>query len=269
MYKLIAIDMDGTLLSKDRTISKANYDAIQNAKSKGVKVVLATGRPIKGILEYLKQLKLLSKDEYAVTYNGALVQNTDHSEIIAKKPLSMADNLYLYNLSKKLQVNIHSLTLDCCITPKKNKYSELEAELNSIPLKEVNFKALDYNTTIVKTMFIDDEKILDRVIKNLPEEVYEKFTVVRSAPYFLEFLDKSSNKGVGVHLLAENLGIKREEVICIGDAGNDIHMVEYAGLGVAMENAFDELKNVADYITTSNEEDGVAHVINKFILGQV
>ena len=115
-------------------------------------------------------------------------------------------------------------------------------------------------------MMIDEPEILQKAIDNLPEDLYEKYTVVRSAPYFLEFLNKEANKGTGVGMLADHLGIKKEEVICVGDAGNDLHMIEYAGLGVAMENATDDVKEKAGYITKSNNEDGVAHVIEKFML---
>lgn len=98
-------------------------------------------------------------------------------------------------------------------------------------------------------------------------EYYDRFTVVRSAPFFLEILNSETvAKGNGVSMLANYLGIKPEEVICVGDASNDVHMLEYAGLSVAMGNAFDDIKAIADYVTHTNEEDGVAHVIEKFIL---
>jgi Cof subfamily protein (haloacid dehalogenase superfamily) len=113
---------------------------------------------------------------------------------------------------------------------------------------------------------IDDPEILQKAVDNLPQEVYEKYTVVRSAPFFLEFLNKEVNKGVGVEMLAKHLGVKREEVITMGDAGNDLHMIEYAGMGIAMGNAFDEVKEAANYITDSNNEDGVAKAIEKFVL---
>ncbi|AGK96188.1 sugar-phosphatase [Clostridium pasteurianum] len=268
MYKLIAIDMDGTLLKNDKTISKENFDAVQNARKNNVKVVLATGRPVKGIERYLKELNLVGEDEYAVTFNGALVQTTNSKHIIGKALLTLEDFHYLYNLSKELKVNIHAHTEEECITPKSSKYSILEAELNSISLKETDFNNLDKNTIIVKVMFIDEEEILDRVIKSLPKELYEKYTIVRSAPYFLEFLNKESNKGTGVKLLSEKLGIKQDEIICVGDADNDKHMIEYAGLGVAMGNADDKIKELANFVTKSNEDNGIAYIIDKFIFNK-
>lgn len=266
MYKLVAVDMDGTLLSENKTISDANLRAIKKAKAKGVKVVLATGRPVKGIQRYLKELNLVDEGDYAVAFNGAVVQKTDTGEIIAETLMSIDDIHYLYDLSKKLHVNIHALTPHSCITPKVSKYSEVESSINKIPLDIVNFDTIPKDTTIVKIMFIDEPEILDRVISELPKEIYKKYTIVRSCPYFLEFLNLEANKGSGVELLAKTLDIKPEEIICIGDAGNDIHMIKYAGLGVAMGNAFPEVKEIADYITKTNNDDGVAHVIDKFVL---
>lgn len=268
MYKLLALDMDGTLLKDDKTISKENFDAIQKAREKGVNIALATGRPIKGIEKYLKELNLLSEDCYAVTFNGAVVQTTTGNHIMAKTLMTLEDLQYLYKLSKELKVNIHAHTNEECITPKSSKYSVLEAELNSIPLTEMDFDTLDKSTIIVKVMFIDEEEILNRVIESLPKEVYEKYTVMRSAPYFLEFLNKNANKGTGVKLLSEKLGVKQDEIICAGDADNDIHMIEYAGLGVAMGNASDNIKKIANFTTKTNEENGIAYVIDKFILNK-
>ncbi|MBZ4663119.1 MAG: sugar-phosphatase [Caloramator sp.] len=266
MYKLIALDMDGTLLNENKEISKSNLEAIQFARRKGIKIVLATGRPTKGIEKYLKELSLIDENEYAVSYNGAIVQEVKSGKIIAQNVMSLDDLKQLYNLSKELNVNIHALTPNSCITPKINQYSELEATMNNIPLEIVDFDAIDKNTTIVKIMFVDPEEKLNKVIESLPKELYDKYTIVRSAPFFLEFLNNKVNKGFGVRLLAEKLGIKPSEIICIGDAENDIHMIEYAGLGIAMGNAFPEVKKKADYVTKTNEEDGVAHVIKKFVL---
>ena len=172
----------------------------------------------------------------------------------------------LYKISQELGVHIHALTPTSCITPVMNPYSEIESTINGIPLDIVDFNNLDPDTIIVKIMMVDDPEILSAAIEKLPEELYTDYTVVRSAPIFLEFLDKKVNKGVGVKLLADSLGIKAEEVICIGDADNDLHMIEYAGLGVAMGNAFTNVKKAANYVTYTNENDGVAHVIERFIL---
>lgn len=115
-------------------------------------------------------------------------------------------------------------------------------------------------------MMVAEPSKLTEVITALPSEMREEFTVVQSAPFFLEFLNPASNKGIGVAAIAEYLGIQPEEVICMGDAENDHHMLKYAGLGIAMANAMEETKKIADYITESNDDHGVAKAIEKFVL---
>ncbi|MDU5107506.1 MULTISPECIES: sugar-phosphatase [unclassified Clostridium] len=267
MYKLVAIDMDGTLLKEDKTISERTKKAIQSAREKGVTVVLATGRPIEGVSRYLEELDMYSEKDYVLSYNGALIQKTKSKEAVAKIALKGEDLHYLRKLSNELGVNIHAFSEEKgLITPKNSKYTEVEAEINNIEIHEMNIDNISDDEVIIKIMMIDEPEILGPAMEKLPKEVYEKYTVVRSTPFFLEFLNKEVNKGVGVEMLAKYLGIKREEVMTLGDAGNDLHMIEYAGLGVAMANAFDEVKEAADYITDSNDNDGVAKAIEKFIL---
>lgn len=266
MYKLVAIDMDGTLLREDKSVSLRTKKAIQKAKDKGVHVVLASGRPIEGLKNYLNEFKMVTDEDYVLSFNGAVVKNTKTNEIIKNNTLKGIDLTYLYALSKELGVNIHAFSKAGCITPVVTKYSQVEGDINGIPVIVTDYENIKPEEDIIKIMMVDEPNILEEAIKKLPQEVYEKYTVVRSAPFFLEFLNKEANKGEGVKALADYLGIKREQVICIGDAGNDRHMIEFAGLGVAMGNAFEEIKEIADYVTYTNEEDGVAHVIEKFII---
>lgn len=265
MYKLIAVDMDGTLLREDKTISDRTKHAIARAIEKGVKVVLASGRPMEGLERYLEELCLVSEDDYVMSFNGSVIQNVKTKAIVSKNILKGSDLKKLYALSREIGVNIHAFTKQGCITPVMNEYTRLEGRINGIEVHEVDFNDIDENEDVIKVMFIDPEPVLVEAMKKIPDSIYDEFTVVRSAPYFLEFLNRVSSKGTGVKALANYLGIKQEEVICIGDAGNDLDMIQFAGLGVAMGNAFEEVKEAADYITCNNDEDGVAHVIEKFI----
>lgn len=135
----------------------------------------------------------------------------------------------------------------------------------TIPLVFCEAEKMDPNTQFLKVMMIDEPAVLDRAIARIPAEVKEKYTVLKSAPYF-EILDKRVNKGTGVKSLAEALGIKPEEVMAIGDQENDIAMIEYAGMGVAMDNAIPSVKEVANFVTKSNLEDGVAWAIEQHVL---
>ena len=267
MYKLIALDMDGTLLNEEKKITERTKKAIQAARDKGVTVVIATGRPIDGVTRYLEELDMFTDKDYVLSYNGGLVLNTRSREVICKIGLLGEDVHYLYKISKELGVNIHAFSeKDGLVTPKNSKYTEVEAEINNIKINEIDFNTIENDESFIKVMMIDEPEILQKAIDNMPKEVYEKYTVARSTPFFLEFLNKEVNKGTGVELLAKHLGVNQDEIITIGDAGNDLDMIEYAGMGIAMGNASDEVKAAANYITDTNKNDGVAKAIEKFVL---
>lgn len=267
MYKMIALDMDGTLLNKSKEITQNTINHIQEARKNGVKVVLASGRPIEGLKKYLKQLDLIKENEYVLSYNGCLVQEIKSKKIIHEVGIKGKDLHYINDLSKKIGVHIHAFSPEIgLIAENVSRYTEHEAIMNGIEINKIDFNDIDDNDDIIKIMMVDEPEILENAIKKIPQEVYEKYTVVRSAPFFLEFINKSGDKGVGLKALANYLNIKKEEIIAMGDAGNDLAMIKYAGLGVAMGNATEEVKKESDYITKTNEEDGVANVINKFIL---
>ncbi|AGF55246.1 hypothetical protein B0P06_000670 [Clostridium saccharoperbutylacetonicum] len=267
MYKLIALDMDGTLLTTDKKVSIKTQAAIKAAEAKGVKVVLASGRPLIGLTKHLEELDLMKDEDYVLSFNGGLVQNAKTKEIVSKLPLKGKDLKYLYEISKKNNVNIHAFSArEGLIAPKISKYTEYEAEINEIDINVRDLNEIDDKEDIIKVMMIDPPEILDPAIEKLPSEAYEKYNVFKSSPFFLEFTNKEVDKGLGLKKLAEYLGIKQEEIIACGDAANDLSMIKYAGLGVAMANATSDVKEIADFITTSNDEDGVANVIEKFIL---
>ncbi len=266
--KLIAIDMDGTLLLPDHTISPAVKQAIARARKRGVNVVLTTGRPYAGVESYLKALDMNQPQDYCITYNGALVQKANDGSTVAQTALSYDDYRYLEQLSREVGSHFHALDRHTLYTANRDisRYTVHESFVATIPLVFCEAEKMDPNTTFLKVMMIDEPEILDQAIARIPAEVREKYTVLKSAPYFLEILDKRVTKGTGVKALADALNIRPEEVMTIGDQENDIAMLEYAGVGVAMGNAIDSVKKVADYVTKTNLEDGVAYAIEKFVL---
>ncbi len=267
MYKLIALDMDGTLLNDDKVVSEKNKEALKKAKELGVYVVLASGRPIDGLLKFLEELNLLGEDDYVLSYNGCLVQKTKTREAVCDVTLKGRDLKYLKKLADEAGLNIHAFSKEKgLITPKENKYTTYEAHHNGIDFHIDDFSGIKDDEDIIKVMMIDEPEILDEGMKKLPSEVYEKYSVAKSAPFFLEFFNKEASKGIGVKLLAEHLGIKREEIITVGDEMNDYSMIEYAGLGVAMGNACEKIKEIANFVTDTNNNDGVAKVVEEFII---
>lgn len=267
MYKLIALDMDGTLLKGDNTISLKTKEALRLAKERGIKIVISTGRPIQGVMKYLEELDLINDDEYVLAYNGSSVYSTKNLTPIIRNGLSGREVKDIYRLSKELNVEFHGFVDDCCIAPRENKYTKAEIEHNHIDVKILDFeKDIQDEDFVIKVMLLKDKDELDEAVKKIPNEYFEKFNGVRSVSFIFEFMNKNCSKSSGLKALAEHLNISPNEIIAFGDGENDIDMLEFAGLGVAMENASDNVKSKADYVTLSNEEDGVAHVIINKIL---
>ncbi|WP_251550417.1 sugar-phosphatase [Neobacillus muris] len=270
MYKLVAIDIDGTLMNDRKEITKEVNDAIQAARAKGVRVVICTGRPIVGVQSIVEELKLNDKDDYVVTFNGALVQNTHTNEVESQITLAYEDLKELYELSLKINSPLHFFDTENLYTPNReiNRYTIHEAHINQIPLHYRPIDEVPKDMIIPKVMYIDEPERLNHIISKIPESIWDKYTLVKSAPFFLEILDPRVSKGNAVKQLAEKLSIKREEVICIGDGENDLSMIEYAGCGVAMGNAESVVKEAAQFHTLSNNENGVAYAIENLVLNK-
>ncbi|ORM77584.1 sugar-phosphatase [Pantoea eucrina] len=266
--KLIAIDMDGTLLNPQHEITPAVKAAIGRARDKGVSIVLATGRPFVGVERYLMELDLRQPGQYCISNNGALAHKADSGDVVAEKTLSFDDYLYLEQLARELGVHFQAFDKSSLYTPNKDisEYTIHEASLTGIPVRYRAVEEMDPATRFPKIMMIDKPALLDKAIARLPARMQESYTVLKSAPYFLEILNPLVNKGYGVKMLAKKLGLQQSEVMAIGDQENDLAMIEYAGTGVAMGNAIDSVKKIAQFVTKTNMEDGVAHAIEELVL---
>ncbi|WP_069648914.1 Cof-type HAD-IIB family hydrolase [Caloranaerobacter ferrireducens] len=297
MYKLLALDMDGTLLNKEHKISRENFEAIQEALRMGVKVVLASGRIFGGMLPYLEQLNIIDDENYSVSCAGGLVLNNTMSKVIQSNGLNIEDLKYIYGLTKELNLSLNVYTRDSILVFQDDIFSKFESIANNVPLKLVDFNSLSDDIEIYKITIINDsidavmkmkkffkklhtsdiiqdkrykgiKRLEDDILDKISTKLSDKYTVVKPFQFTLEVINKSCNKWTGIKKIAEELGIQNEEIICIGDSENDEHMIRNAGLGVAMANGFSKVKEIADYVTYTNDQHGVAHVINKFILGK-
>lgn len=270
MYKLIAVDMDGTLLNSNGRISDENLKSIHNAINKGVKVVFTTGRGIKAIDTFIKEAKLSDKNEYVITNNGVALYSTNTLKCISSYELNSDEIREICEVGKKLDADIliYDYESESSIFLRDSKYVQFETKHIGMPVSII----YDYCETLTKdkrafkVLFVGEKEVLDSHFENIPKEIKDKYNIVRTLPNTLEIFNKSCNKGNAVKALAEKFNILREEIICIGDQQNDFEMIQYAGLGVAMGNAIDKIKELADYITDTNDNDGVAKVIKKFVL---
>ena len=267
MYKLIALDIDGTLMTPDKRITDENKAAIEAARAKGVRVVLVSGRPTSGMRGALDELGMTTDDDYVLSFNASVVQQVESGNIVRSQILQGKDAKQIAALADLMGLHVHAFCAERgLVTPAHNEYTDLESRINGELITLFDFEEFNDDDAILKVMIIDKPEKLSAAIEKLPPELYEQFTILKSAPFFLEFLHKQSNKGIGVKALADYFSIPAEQVMCVGDAGNDCHMIKYAGLGVAMGNATDDIKEIADYVTLSNTESGVAKAIQKFVL---
>lgn len=268
MIKLVAIDLDGTLLNGNHGISDENKEAIKKAKEQGVKVVLCTGRPLLGMIAYLEELNLREAGDYGITYNGGLVQRTDTGEVLSKTTLTKAETEEIFELSKQINVPCNFIDLEKIYEPPypKGRDSLYPTVMSALPYVPIAMEEVPEDIAINKTVFCYAQMDLDEAIKNIPVHFYKKYTIMKSRPILLELMPKGVDKGSGIAVLADLLGFEASEVMALGDEANDAAMIEYAGMGVAMGNATDDIKSMAQYITKTNEEHGVAHAIQKFVL---
>lgn len=268
MIKLVAIDLDGTLLNSHKEISQKNKDVLAQAKAAGVKIVLCTGRPLAAIEVYLETLDLRDNGDYSITFNGGLVQKNDTGEIIEKALMPLEDIHDLYQLAAELNVPLDILSDGLVLQlPTSLENRSLYSQLNNLlTFEAAELQHLTADKIYNKAVVAIDEDYLDEQISKIPATFYDRYEIIKTRSNLLEFMPKGITKAYGISLLARDLDIKQEEIMTIGDEENDLPMIEYAGLGVAMENAVASVKALADVITATNDNDGVAQAVEKFVL---
>ena len=239
------------------------------AQERGKIVILASGRPTFGVMPLARELCLEQYGGYILSFNGGRIINAQTGEVIYQKTLPPEMPALLYDLSKEYKTNIMTYLDRTVITPKKDdKYVELESRINQMEVRQVeDFKSF-VNFPVTKCLMVEDGEYLAQVEQKVKARLGDTLSVLRSEPFFLEIMPKNIDKAYSLGKLLEHLGLNKDQMIAYGDGFNDRSMIEFAGLGVAMANAQEPVKAAADYITASNDEDGVAAVVERFILGE-
>ncbi len=265
-YKIIALDLDGTLTNSEKKITPKTKEAIFRIQEKGVKVVLASGRPTPGVIPLAEELRLQDYGSYILSFNGGKIINCKTKEAVYNQVLPRKIIKEIYAEALLQDAGIITYEDDAIIAGNGiDKYCEIEAGINKLPIKEVD-DFVDYiNFDVNKCLLTGHGEHMARVERNFAKRFGTVLNVYRSEPFFVEIMPKGIDKAQSLEKLLNKLGFTRAELICCGDGFNDLSMIKYAGLGVAMSNAQDEVKQAADFITKSNDEDGVAYVIEKFI----
>lgn len=262
---MLVLDLDDTLLRDDYSISKKNIASLLKAQELGVKVVLASGRPTPAMLQFIAPLALEKFDSYLISFNGAVVTSIQNNEVLLEKSLTKEEVRSLHQFSKLNRLHIITYSEAGIITDTTSPYIDIEAKLTGLPLNCVD----DFNSAIgecpVKCILLEEPEYLKQMEIKLKAEKPD-LSVARSKPFFLEVMPNGIDKAASLDFLAKRLGIAQEEIIAVGNAGNDLSMIEYAGLGIWVDNVPDELREKAQVIVASNMDDGVAEVIGRFIL---
>lgn len=274
-YKMIVMDMDGTLLNEEKKMTPKTIEALNKAEKQGIKTVIATGRLYNFAASYCEYL---TQDQPIITNNGACILMTKSEEIIYNHPLKYEEMETIINAVEKQGLTCCFFTKDSLYAhvndPMALRYERFNDDLPSqykikiyyIEHKEEWLKYYQSNPEgIYKCIVLEENvELLNRVRNELNQ--ISDLQVASSFSINIEINANGVTKSKAVKMVADYYGISMDEVICIGDGENDLDMIEVAGLGVAMGNAVDKVKDIADYITDTNEEDGVAKVIEKFCL---
>lgn len=271
MIKLVAIDIDGTLVNEQKIMTDKVKKTIHAAMDQGVKIVLCTGRPIEGIKPYLEELQMFQEDDFVISNNGAVITRTDTGEIMESWSFVKEELEELYAFGKDFAADFLIMNEEhfILIKPDEGEVTirpKLVWEGDTIRMALETATIDQIEGDFVKALFLGTTEEVDEVETAFPENLRENYSITRSQTYLLEIAAKGVNKGSSLMKLAEDLGFSREEVMAIGDGNNDYDMIQAAGLGVVMENGTDYLKSVANALTLSNENDGVAHALEKYVL---
>lgn len=265
--KVLVLDIDGTLTNSQKEISDATKRGIQGVLERGHKVILASGRPTPGMRRYEKELELEKYGGYLLSFNGARIIECRSGEIIYQRTLSPGMIPSLYAFAKKKGCGLVTYFGDKIISAfEPDRYVDLEARINGMSIKVVeNFKEyvdFEVNKCLVTAPSVEEAPALEQELR---EKYSDIASVYRSEPFFIEIMPKNVDKATSLDRMLESVGLTREDAICCGDGFNDISMIRYAGVGVAMGNAQPAVKEAADYITGTNDEDGLVQVMDKFM----
>ncbi|MDR2977243.1 MAG: Cof-type HAD-IIB family hydrolase [Streptococcaceae bacterium] len=264
--QLLSLDLDGTLLNSQRRISDENINALMKAKSKGVKIVINTGRPLVSTLEYLSLLNLYGSNEYSITYNGGLVQKNDGT-ILSKKLLSYEEVEQIAAMARKRDFPCDIISDDSSYTIEFGRKSKLSYVNNTLSFQKISLDQLPQKAEFNKVIISAESIELDRLQNEIDTDFLNSFEVFRTAPVLLEVMPKGVSKATGLEKLCEYLEIPAAAVLAMGDEANDAPMLRWAGLGIAPANAKKVAQEAADKISDfSNDEDTIAEALKTFVL---
>ena len=267
--RLLALDLDDTLLRSDLTISYQTRNAIKKAEAAGVIVVLASGRIPAAMDQFAGLLGMHKKTGYLICNNGTLIQESHTGKVVYEVRMDAETALTTFDLADAEGFPVQIYEDDIMYVSRHNEYTGYDQKLTGLRQVVVeHFRAMVANGCH-KLLIPGDPALLVPLESILRTYLEDSVTIFTSKPYFLELLPANTNKGTALEKVAGILGINQKDVMAIGDSMNDEAMLRWAGMGIAMANSDERIKNIADMVTTrDNDDDGVAEVIEKYILSK-
>ena len=266
--KLLVLDIDGTLVNSKKEITPATIAALSRWREAGNKIAIATGRPTAGVREVARAARMAEDGGYILSYNGACITDAATGEFVSGKflPPSLPAELAAYSIDYP-ETGLISYEGDAVLSLKEpDEYIVLEAvTINKMPLRTQPDFAEHITFPVHKCLMTATPEIAEQHLAILQEQFGDRAKIFRSEPFFIEIMPHNVDKATSLDEFVPKIGITREDVICVGDGFNDISMIRWAGLGVAMANARQPVKEVADRITLSCDEDGVAALIDDLL----
>ncbi|WP_270204869.1 Cof-type HAD-IIB family hydrolase [Streptococcus anginosus] len=263
-FKILATDLDGTLLNSQLQLSEVNKSVLRDLKEKGVHVVLCTGRPFNGMAHLIDEIGLDAED-YTISYNGSLVQTCDGKTILHRANLSPTDFYHLSLFFAQYGLGVHAMTMDKMYTYNRSIHplTVRESYLGNLPLTVLE-DGQYVREPIIKMMAVGNPEKLDEAMVFIPELFGNLFSLNKSEAFYLEIMQKGDNKATALKLLLKELNLSSNNLIAFGNNQNDLEMIKLAKVGVAVGNAVPELKEKSDFITDTNDNDGVAYFLEHY-----
>ena len=267
-YKLIVLDVDGTMLTSNRELTKRTIQTLRKVQQMGIRIALASGRPTYGILPLAKAIDLGVYNGFIISYNGAQVMEAQTGQILFERRIDPQMVPYLEKRAAKLGMTMAYYDGNEVVsTDITNPHVKDEAEMNGMTLRQDNHLSLNMDDWPAEIMLVsDDEEALTSIEQHMQRHLNGVMDTIHSNPYYLEVVGYQVGKSYAMSALVQKMGIQMSEVLAIGDGEADINMIQMAGTGVAMANATEGVRRCADFTTLSNDEDGAALAIEKAIV---
>lgn len=276
--KVIIMDVDGTLTNSKKVVTEKTKNALIKAQELGSILVLASGRPTSGLIDLAKELKMNEHNGLLVSFNGSKVIDCETNKVLFNKTMSIEEGQAVLEHMKNFKVKpmidkddymYVNDVFDNEVINNGEPFNiiEYESRGGKFKLCEQEDLAAFADYPLNKILTAGDPEYLEEHYKEMMEPFKDKLSCMFTAPFYFEFTAKGIDKAKALDSVLIPMGYKKEEMIAFGDGHNDASMVKYAGVGVAMENAVEDLKAIANEITLSNEEDGIAYTLSKYIQG--